>query len=215
MNEDSTQSAPITETPTLTPEPTQTPTESIEQIPIETETAQLTQSSESTQTTQSPQPITSEPTAIPSEAPESPTDTLPPTPAQDQNQGVNTTESDASEPAIDAVNTVSADTISSQPAPVTQATPVTQLQSPVQFDQVGFIHGLLIKAQAKIQFNKQKKLEKIIQFASTREKITNDEVQNLLRVSDKTAERYLKKLVAEGKLQRFGATKDISYGITR
>ena len=53
----------------------------------------------------------------------------------------------------------------SQPAPVLLTPQAPQPQLLAQQDERGFIKSLLIKAQAKIQFNKQKKLEKIIQFA--------------------------------------------------
>jgi len=56
-------------------------------------------------------------------------------------------------------------------APQTPQAP--QTPSLAQQDQCGFIRSLLVKAQAKIQFNKQKKLEKIIQLAQKKQTITN------------------------------------------
>ncbi len=90
-----------------------------------------------------------------------------------------------------------------------------QTQSLAQQDQVGFMKSLLIKAQAKIQFNKQKKLEKIIQFAQKKKTITNDDVQQLLRVSDATATRYLVKLVQQGRISRVGSPRDAKYQFVR
>jgi len=135
-------------------------------------------------------------------APESFTNAPTPIPVEDQNGGVNEPKMAEPSPAV---------SVQSALAPLNSATP--QTQSLVQQNEHGFIRSLLIKARAKIQFNKHKKLDKIIQFALTKEKITNDEVQKLLRISDKTAERYLKKLVSEGKLQKFGSTRDVYYGI--
>ena len=99
------------------------------------------------------------------------------------------------------------------PAPLTSAT--TQTQSLAQQDEHGFIKSLLVKAQAKIQFNKQKKLEKLIQLAQKKKIITNDDVQNLLRVSDATATRYLVKLVEQGRLARIGNPHDAKYQFLR
>ena len=90
-----------------------------------------------------------------------------------------------------------------------------QTQSSAQFDQVGFVKSLLIKAQAKIQFNKQKKLEKIVVLAQKKKMITNDDVQKLLYVSDATATRYLVKLVQQGRLARAGNPRDAKYQFVR
>lgn len=65
---------------------------------------------------------------------------------------------------------------------------------------------LLVKARAKIQTKKQQKLEKIMTLFDTKEKITNDDVEKLLHVSDATALRYLKELVKQGKIKRIGTT---------
>ena len=65
---------------------------------------------------------------------------------------------------------------------------------------------LLVKARAKIQTKKQIKLEKVMTLFNTKEKITNDDVEKLLHVSDATALRYLKELVKQGKIQRVGKT---------
>ena len=70
---------------------------------------------------------------------------------------------------------------------------------------------LLARANAKIQSNKQKKLDKIIQLAQKKQIITNDDVQKLLRVSDATATRYLVKLVEQGRLARVGSPRDAKY----
>ena len=152
---------------------------------------------------------------LPPEAPESPINDPTPIPVEDQNGGVNVAESGISEAQKEAENTVSASSVSveSAPTPLTPLAP--QPQSSAQFDQAGFIHSLLIKAQAKIQFNKQKKLEKIIVLAQKKKIITNDDVQKLLYVSDATATRYLVKLVAQGRLVRAGNRHDAKYQFVR
>jgi len=71
---------------------------------------------------------------------------------------------------------------------------------------------LLVKARATIQDRKRKKLEKILEALNTKGKITNDEVEKLLHVSDATATRYLSALEKEGKIQQVGKTgKAVEY----
>ena len=71
---------------------------------------------------------------------------------------------------------------------------------------------LLVKARATIQDRKHKKFEKILEFLNTKGKITNDEVEKLLHVSDATATRYLSALEKEGKIQQVGKTgKAVTY----
>ena len=71
---------------------------------------------------------------------------------------------------------------------------------------------LLVKARATIQDRKHKKLEKILEALNTKGKITNDEVEKLLHVSDATATRYLSALEKEGKIKQVGKTgKAVEY----
>ena len=69
-----------------------------------------------------------------------------------------------------------------------------------------FLRRLLIKAQESIQFRKGKKLNKIMSMFDTKSKITNDEVEKLLHVSDATATRYLTILKQENKIKQEGKT---------
>jgi hypothetical protein len=154
---------------------------------------------------ESSQPNGSTPTDLPPEAPESPTSDPDPIPVEDQNAGVNTADSGVTEAPKVAENVA--------PTPQTPIAP--QPQSSAQFDQAGFVKSLLIKAQAKIQFNKQKKLEKIMVLAQKKKVITNDDVQKVLYVSDATATRYLVKLVAQGRLARAGNPRDAKYQFVR
>lgn len=147
------------------------------------------------------QPADSSSTDMPSGATEAPRDTFTTVPVEDQN-GANKAE-----------NQVSELTVVSAPAPLISATP--QTQSLAQQDEHGFIRSLLIKAQAKIQFNKQKKLDKIIQLAQKKQTITNDDVQKLLYISDATATRYLVKLVEQGRIARIGSPRDAKYQFLR
>ena len=68
------------------------------------------------------------------------------------------------------------------------------------------IRELLAKAQAAIQNRKAKKLEKILEFLNVKGKITNDEVEKLLHVSDATATRYLSALEKQSKIKQVGKT---------
>jgi hypothetical protein len=65
---------------------------------------------------------------------------------------------------------------------------------------------LLEKAKLTIQFRKQKKLNKVMGLFATKNKITNDEVEKLLHVSDATATRYLSELEKQGKVKQTGKT---------
>lgn len=69
-----------------------------------------------------------------------------------------------------------------------------------------FLHDLLLRARAKIQFRKGKKLDKIMEAFSKKNKISNDDVQKLLYVSDATATRYLNILEQQGKIKQTGRT---------
>ena len=90
--------------------------------------------------------------------------------------------------------------------PPTAAAPQSQptiVPPPIIIPPTGnFIRNLLAKASAKIQSKKKAKLEKIMTALNTKTKITNDEVEKLLHVSDATAERYLTTLVKEGKINQ-------------
>jgi Winged helix-turn-helix DNA-binding len=68
------------------------------------------------------------------------------------------------------------------------------------------IRDLLVKARVAIQDRKRKKRDKIMQELATKSKITNDEVEKLLHVSDATATRYLSALEKEGKIKQVGKT---------
>jgi len=169
--------------------------------------AETPESAPTTIEPESSQPNGSTPADLPSEAPESPIDVPTPTPVESQNGGVNQPESEVPEPSIPEPVQVSVPVS----APAAQTPQVLQAQSPAQQDQTGFILALLAKANAKIQSNKQKKLDKIILLAQTKKVIANEDVQKLLRVSDATATRYLVKLVQQGRLARVGNPRDAKY----
>ncbi|MEI6040516.1 MAG: DeoR family transcriptional regulator [Candidatus Berkelbacteria bacterium] len=61
------------------------------------------------------------------------------------------------------------------------------------------------------EVEKAANLEKVRGLISTQEKITNEEVQNLLKVSDATAERYLDELESSGLICQVGKTGTSTY----
>jgi len=65
---------------------------------------------------------------------------------------------------------------------------------------------LLAKAKIAIQFRKRKKLDKLMTLFLKQKNITNDEVEKFLHVSDATAERYLNILEKENKIKQTGKT---------
>jgi hypothetical protein len=183
--------APVAETPAQTAEPVPTPVEP-----------------------ESSQPNGSTPIDLPPETPESPINDSASIPVESDNSGLNQPESEVPEAPNEAqtqepIQPVPVQSAPSAPAPLTQ--PAPQPQSPAQQDQTGFIRALLAKAQAKIQSNKQKKLDKIIMFAQKNKIIANEDIQKILHVSSATATRYLVKLVQQGRLARVGNPRDAKY----
>jgi hypothetical protein len=81
--------------------------------------------------------------------------------------------------------------------------PVAVIVSP-QKKKKSFALSLLAKAREKLQFRKRKKLDRILVEIAKKGKITNDEVEKLLHISDKTAERYLSQLIKEQKIKTNG-----------
>jgi hypothetical protein len=68
------------------------------------------------------------------------------------------------------------------------------------------IRDLLNKARVAIQDRKRKKRDRIMQALNSKHKITNDEVEKLLHISDASATRYLSALEKEGKIKQVGRT---------
>ena len=66
----------------------------------------------------------------------------------------------------------------------------------------------LIEKQSE---EKAEHLQKIKDFMQSKSKITNDDVQSLLGVSDATAERYLNELEKQGFLHQEGQDKGVFY----
>ncbi len=101
--------------------------------------------------------------------------------------------------------------IEAEPEPIETPEPPSSAASapaPV-IVQTGILHSareFLGKARIAIQDRKRKKRDKIMLALTTKNKITNDEVEKLLHVSDATATRYLSALEKEGKIKQVGKT---------
>ena len=65
---------------------------------------------------------------------------------------------------------------------------------------------LLEMARNAIKFRKRKKLDRVMSLFLKQSKITNDEVEKFLHVSDATETRYLSILEKEGKIKQNGRT---------
>ncbi len=103
--------------------------------------------------------------------------------------------------------------VSEEQAPTPQAViPSEAVTPPSEATNQSFIKNLLAKAGEKIQFNKRKKLEKIMGLARQKGKINNADVCKALRVSDATAFRYLDLLEKQGRIKQLGKTgRDVFY----
>jgi hypothetical protein len=77
---------------------------------------------------------------------------------------------------------------------------------PVIISPKNSIRELLEKAKNAIQFRKRKKLDRVMSLFLKQSKITNDEVEKFLHVSDATATRYLSQLKKENKIKQTGKT---------
>jgi len=77
------------------------------------------------------------------------------------------------------------------------------------------LSSFLAKANEVLRGHRQKKLEKILQFAFSKGTVSNSEAMKLLRVSEVTALRYLTKLTKDGKLHKVGSGRDTHYEIIR
>jgi predicted HTH transcriptional regulator len=93
-----------------------------------------------------------------------------------------------------------------------KAEPVSSLNSvetnsiPVTVPNKNKVLELLNKAKLAIQSRKRKKLDKVMTLFLKNSKITNDEVEKFLHVSDATAERYLNILEKKNKIKQVGKT---------
>ncbi len=70
----------------------------------------------------------------------------------------------------------------------------------------------LISEQTK---RKVENKERILEFLRNNKKVTNNDVEKLLGVSDATATRYMSELEKEGKVQQIGTTGNAVYYVLK
>ena len=146
----------------------------------------------------------SEPSTMSSEAPEAPRNGDNAIPVNNDNEAKNEPES------------ISPESAEAQEMPENQASPEPRTSQTAQIPANEPLRSkareLLISARNAIQFRKRKKLDRVMSLFLQHSKITNDEVEKFLHVSDATATRYLSILEREGKIKHSGRTgKGVSY----
>lgn len=67
------------------------------------------------------------------------------------------------------------------------------------------------RADKVVQARIQKRLDRVLEAARTAGRITNDDVEDMFCIGDRTASRYLRQLVAAGQLERHGANRGTYY----
>jgi len=73
------------------------------------------------------------------------------------------------------------------------------------------LKDMLIAARRKKQEKMAANLETIMAYSREHGKITNNEVETLVKVKDRQATRYLAGLAKQGRLMRFGTKRNIFY----
>ena len=167
----------------------------------------------------------SEPSAMPPEAPEAPRNSESAIPVNNDNQAQNEPEAvrpesgeapknpeNQASPSTES-ESVEADKPTAQKPvfePLAETTPkeVSPVSSKPKLSQKDLWKRFL----DKVSFGRRKKLDKIMALFLQHSKITNDEVEKFLHVSDATATRYLSILEKEGKIKQSGKIgKGVSY----
>ena len=137
----------------------------------------------------------SEPSTMPSEPLESPRDSADAIPVNNDNSPQN--EPEATSPKSGETPEMSE---IKESEPETAQTPVNE---PLENkSKSSLARQLLISARNAIQFRKRKKLDRVMSLFLQQSKITNDEVEKFLHVSDATATRYLSILEKENKIKQ-------------
>lgn len=191
-------------TPELSPA---TPSPATE--PEETKPASEPQPIEPVSTPSEPQPILSE---TDNRQPTTPTPTQQEPPAIPNQQPATDNQQPAPTPSSPIpTNNRQLTTDNSQPAPTAPPLQSAEAAQPQSEPARPHLRSLLAKALEKIQFRKRARLEKIMKLAEIKRRITNDDAQKLLRVSDATATRYLAELVQRERLTKRGVKAAARY----
>ena len=148
-------------------------------------------------------PTDSEPAPMPPQTPESPTEAESAVPVNIDNGEISPPEDENPAPEQTAQTDNSASN-----KPISEAPPTSTAQMG-RIEPLG--REVLVKAREAIQNKKRKKLDSILTLFTKQTKITNDEVEKLLHVSDATATRYLEQLEKEGRVRQNGRTGKSTY----
>ena len=171
----------------------------------------------------------SEPSVAPSETPEAPGDDFPvksndippsnSTPTEAENEQKTEEKQAENEPTpepvsepVEAPESEMAQIPGNEPLENETETSNEQAEPVREQSKSNLARELLITARNAIQFRKRKKLDRIMSLFLKHSKISNDEVEKFLHVSDATATRYLSILEKENKIRQVGKTgKGVSY----
>ncbi|MDD4989598.1 MAG: hypothetical protein PHV42_04210 [Candidatus Pacebacteria bacterium] len=156
--------------------------------------------------TTEPDPVTS--TASDSETPLSgdSADSSPPTDSQGGDSPVEAPEAPGSEATPQVVKDENPPSETPESSPENEPNSAENPVASATVQTPNFLQELLQKANAVLRSRKRKKLDEVMTLFAKRTKITNDEVEKLLHVSDATATRYLSTLEREGKIVQAGKT---------
>lgn len=207
------------EIPTVETEPTaQIPVNEPLNIPTETEAEPITETiqteTKSTETEIQPEPISEtiiEPVKEEIKPVETTPEELPPSASLPEEKPMASSESKTTEPETIETKVEPEKEISETKSESKQETkpdpePEKPKVIPVIISTKSKARELLIKARNAIQSRKRKKLNKVMTLFAKQTKITNDEIEKFLHVSDATATRYLSQLEKEGKIKQTGKT---------
>jgi len=92
------------------------------------------------------------------------------------------------------------------PEPKPRNSTPTEATLPIASSSSNHMRELQVKEQLAIKNKKRKKIDLVMTLFLKKSKITNDEVEKFLHVSDATATRYLSILEKEGKIKQHGKT---------
>ena len=194
------------ETPTVEPEPTaQIPVSEPLDISEETKTETIPEEVKTVETTPEELPPSA---SLPEEKPLAPSELMK---EESKTSNSEISESKTTEPeTIEAKPEPEEEIIETKSEPKQETKPDPEHEQPkiipVIIPTKNLARELLVKARNIIQFRKRKKLDKIMTLFLKQSKITNDEVEKFIHVSDATATRYLSQLEKEGKIKQVGKT---------
>jgi predicted HTH transcriptional regulator len=129
--------------------------------------------------------------------------------AESNNSAINKGDAEISQPENEPKSSENQDSHSAESESVEADKPTAQIPANEPLEnksKSSLARQLLITARNAIQFRKRKKLDRVMSLFLKQSKITNDEVEKFLHVSDATTTRYLSQLEKEGKIKQTGKT---------